>query len=175
MIVLSYSFDEFDISLEIKFWIIISINFFFTTTTLKSFYWFETSSKKHLLTLANRFFFSVSMITSIFESKNQSTFRQNFQYWQFHISIWIIVDFWKTSKIISVNLANWFEFSSFVIKLITFRIQISNQFFKFLIFSFNISTRTQYWNHSSFLKTLSDHICFNNEKISFFSSQNWTQ
>ena len=44
-IVLFYSLDELDISLEIRFWIIISVKFFLTTSTLKSFYLLETRFK----------------------------------------------------------------------------------------------------------------------------------
>ena len=53
-------------------------------------------------------------------------------------------------------------------KLITFRIQISNQFFKSLISSFNTSTRIQYWNHSSSSRILRNHICFISKRSSFF-------
>ena len=40
-----YSLDELDISLEIKFWIILSVKFFFNTSTLQSFYLFEIRLK----------------------------------------------------------------------------------------------------------------------------------
>ena len=53
-------------------------------------------------------------------------------------------------------------------KLITSRIQISNQFFRSLIFSFNTSTRIQYWNHSSSSRILRDHICFTSKRSRFF-------
>ena len=36
------------------------------------------------MNIANRHFFFVTRIVSIIESENQSIFRQNFQYWQFH-------------------------------------------------------------------------------------------
>ena len=162
MIVFFYSFDKFNILLEIKFWIIISINFFLITTTLKSFYWFEISSKKHFLIFANWSFFRISMITTIFESKNQSIFRQNFQYWQSHIDIWIIFDFWEFSKIASVCSAIQFNFFNINDKINN----ISN--FKFFIFLFNISIRNQYWNYSSFSKLLRNHICFINKRFCFF-------
>ena len=95
--------------------------------------------KTYLLIITNRHIFFVIRIISINEFENQSIFWQNFQYWQSRINIWIIFDFWKISKITSVYLTNWLEFSSFVMKLIAIRIRISNRFFKFFIFSFNIS------------------------------------
>ena len=122
----------------------------------------------YLFVITNWHIFFVIRIVSIIEFENQSIFRQNFQYWQSRINIWIIVDFWKTSKIIFVNLTNWLEFSSFVINLITFRIQISNQFFRHFIFSFNISIKNQYWNYSFFSKSLRNHICFINKRFCFF-------
>ena len=86
------------------------------------------------------------MIVSIFESENQSIFRQNFQYWQFHISTWFIFDFWKFLKYTFVCLANQFDFFRIDNEIVIFRIQISNQFFKF----FHIFV--QYFSKNSVLK-----------------------
>ena len=108
-IVLFYSFDEFDISLEIRFcqWNFFSLHRHWNHSSCS-----RISSKTHLLILANRFFSSVSMITSIFESENQSISQQNLQYRQSHISIWIILDSRETSEIIFAHQTNQSDFFS---------------------------------------------------------------
>ena len=161
MIVFFYSLDQFDISLEIRFWIIILVKFFLIISTLKSFNLFETVFENYLSIFANWFFFFVSMIISIIESKSHSTFQQNFQYRQFHIIIWIIFDFWKFSEITFVDSANQSRFFNI-------NDEINNiSDFRFFIFSFNILIRNQYWNYSSFSRSLRDHICFTSKRFCF--------
>ena len=172
-IVLFYSFDEFDISLKVKFWIIISMKFLLTTSILKSFYLFESQFENIFIDHNKSIFFfchndnfnkSNQKISQHFSKIFKSILLFLFNIVS-HISIRIIRFTRKSSRITSVCLANWLKFSTSMMKLITFRIQISNQFFKSLIL--NTSTRIQYWNHSFSSKTLRDHICFNSKESCF--------
>ena len=106
-----------------SFFSIHSINFIFRLEIFEFFHnissnnqhwshfsYLKIDHKTYLLIITNRHFFFVAEIISIIESKNQSIFRQNFQYWQSHIDIWVIFDFWKFSKITFVDSANQSRF-----------------------------------------------------------------
>ena len=107
-------------------------NIFSNNQHWNHFFYSKIDHKTYLLIITNRHFSFVTKIISIIESKNQSIFRQNFRYWQFHINIWIIVCFWKFSKITFVCLTNSFDFFNFDDD---FNIQISKHF-QFEIFLF---------------------------------------
>ena len=104
LIVLFYSLDQLNISSR-NFRNISSNN-----QHWNHFFYSKVDHRTYLLIIANRHLSFATKIASIIEFENQSIFRQNFQYWQFYINIWIILDFWKFSKITSVDLANQFRF-----------------------------------------------------------------
>ena len=167
-IVLFYSLDELDISLEVRFWIIISVKSLLITSTLKSFFLLESQFENISIDHNKSIFFFC--LNDNFNKSSQKVIQHFSKIFRSillllfnivsHISIWIIACSWESSKITSVCLANWLEFSTFVMKSITLRIQISNQFFRFIISSFNTSTRIQYWNHFSASRTSRNHIDF---------------
>ena len=86
------------------------------------FFYLKVDHRTYLLIIINRHFFFATRIITIIESENQSIFEQNFQYWQSHINNWVIFDFWEFSTFTFVCLSNWLEFSSSMMKLITFRV-----------------------------------------------------
>ena len=136
LIVFFYSLDQLNISS--KNFRIFS-QYFFKQSALKSFFYSKIDHITYLLIIANRHFFFVTKIVSIIESENQSIFRQNFQYWQSHISIWIIFDSWKFSKITFVCFANQFRLFNIDDEIDN----ISNSNFKFVFQNFveRVSTR----------------------------------
>ena len=152
------------------------MKFHLTTSTLKSFYLFETWFETHLLIIANRFFFFVSMIISIDRIRKSfnisAEFSNRFCYFystSFLISVFeLFVLFESFQKLHLLIQQIDFDSSTFVMKLITFRIQISNQFFIFLSSLFDISTRTQYWDHFFSSRTSRDHIDFICKESCFF-------
>ena len=110
-------------------------------------------------------FYSFDEINRIKKSFNISTKSSNRFYYfystSFLISIFeLFVLLENLQKLHLLTQQIDFDSSTFVMKLITFRIQISNQFFKFLSSLFDISTRIQYWNHLSSLRTSRNHIDF---------------
>ena len=168
-IVLFYSLDELDISLEVKFWIIISVKFLLITSTLKSFYlletWFENSSIDHCKSI------SLFCLNDSLNKSNQKVIQHFNRIFSIDNLISISESFLILEKfqklylfVKQISLTS----SASMMKLITFRIQISNQFFRSLISSFNTSTRIQYWNHSSFSRTLRNHIYLICKRLCFF-------
>ena len=168
-IVLFYSFDEFDISLEVRFWIIISMKFLLITSTLKSFYLLESQFENISIDDRKSIFVScysdninirvrksVNSLNRIFNIDNLISIFESFLIFERFQKLYLFVK--------QINLTS----STSMMKLITSRIQISNQFFKLLISSFNILTRIQYWNHSFSSRTLRNHIYLICKRFCFF-------
>ena len=140
---------------------------FFHNTFSNNQHWNHFSYSKidhitYLLIIANRHFSFVTKIVSIIESENQSIFRQNFQYWQFHICIWVIFDSWKFLRITFVCFANQFRLFNIDDEIDN----ISNSNFKFVF--------------QNFVERVSIRIIFffrNNCKITFnyLVNQRWFQ
>ena len=129
----------------------------------------RVSHRIYLLIIANRHLSFVAKIVSIIETENQSIFRQNFQYWQSHISIWIIFDFWEFSRITSVDFANQFRFFNIDDEIDNISNSNFKSVFQISLFSFNISIRSQYWNYSFFSKLLQNNTQLSNKSTFFFS------
>ena len=121
-------------------------NIFSNNQHWNHFFYLKIDYKTYLLIITNRHFFLVTKIITIIEFENQSIFRQNFQYQQFLISIWVIFDFWKFSKITFVYSTNQFDFFN-----INNEIDNNSNFDFKLIFSiFHIFV--QYFEKKSILK-----------------------
>ena len=168
-IVLFYSLDELDISLEVRFWIIISVKFLLTISTLKSFYLLESQFENISIddrksisvscysdSINIRVKKSVNLLNRIFSIDNLISVSESFLILERLQKLYLFVK--------QISLTS----SASMMKLITFRIQISNQFFRLLISSFNTSARIQYWDYSSSSRTLRNHIYLICKKLCFF-------
>ena len=164
-IVLFYTLDELDISLEIKFWIIISMKFLLITSTLKSFYQFETrfenSSIDHCKSI---FLFCLNDNLNKSNQKVIQHFNRIFKSILLllfnivsHIIIWVILDFWEISRITFVHSANQ-----------SWLFNICDEVNNIQKSDFESVFQIQYWNHSSFSRTLRNHIYFVCKRLCFF-------
>ena len=129
----------------------------------------KSNSKIWLLIIIKQFFFSTFAMNSI------SIFQQNFQYWQFHIRIWIIFYFWKVFK----NHICLFSELIWIFVICDEVDNISNSNFRSIFQIFHIFV--QYFDKKSILKLfvffeiIAKSYLFYWQKILFFSIRRWIQ